>query len=173
MLNIIINSISEKVKDFSKLFLKYFISFCSAWLLRSPSAPRSPLRFLFFGSSRVFPNFCARAIFFFSACPRLHAFSERISEISEPFSFSSLQSCSLVFFGVSLLFFGVSLLLFRVCLLSFCVGVLSFYTVVFPSFLLCNITLTILCVVIIFLCVLIILKRGYPLVLCYDDYFSM
>ena len=135
--------------------------------------PRLPLRFLFFGSSRVFPNFCARAIFFFSACPRLHAFSETLSEISEPFSFSSLLPYSLAFFGVSLLYFGVSLPLFCVCLLSFCVGVLSFCPVVFPSFLLCNITLTVLCIVIIFLCGLIILKRGCPLVLCYSDYSSM
>ena len=133
--------------------------------LRSPSAPSLAPQIFIFGSSRIFQNFCARAIFFFSACPRLHAFSETLSEISEPFSFSSLLPCSLAFFGVSLLYFGVSLPLFRVCLLSFCVGILSFYTVVFPSFLLCNILLTFLCDKIIFLCVLIILKRGCPLVL--------
>ena len=173
MLNIIINSISEKVKDFSKLFLKYFISFCSAWGLRCPSAPSLAPRIFIFGSSRFFRNFCARAIFFFSACPRLHGFSARISEISEPFSFSSLPPCSLAFFCVALLFFGVSLPLYCVCLLSFCVGILSFYTVVFSSFLLCNILLTVLCSKIIFLCVLIILKRGCPLVLCHVDYFSM
>ena len=101
MLNIIINSISEKVKDFSKLFLKYFISLCSAWGVRSPSAPSLAPRIFIFGSSRIFRNFCARAIFFVSARPRLHTFSETLSEISEPFSFSSLLPCSLSDFLVS------------------------------------------------------------------------
>ena len=89
MLNIIINSISEKVKDFSKLFLKYFISLCSAWGVRSPSAPSLAPQIFIFGSSRIFQNFCARAIFSSRFAPRLHTFSETLSEISEPFSFSS------------------------------------------------------------------------------------
>ena len=134
-------------------------------LLR-PSAPSLAPQIFIFGSSRIFLNFCARAIFFFSACPRFHGFSARLSEISEPFSFSSSLPCSLAFFCVSLLYFGVSLLIFRVCLLSFCVGVLSFCTLVFTVFLLYNILLIVLCSVIIFLCRLIVFKRGCPLFLC-------
>ena len=62
MLNIIINSISEKVKDFGKLFLKYFISFCSARGVRAKffrvSALRLPLpslcQILFFALADFF-----------------------------------------------------------------------------------------------------------------------
>ena len=133
--------------------------------MRSPSAPSLAPQIFIFGSSRIFQNFCARAIFFVSARPRLHAFSETLSEISEPFSFSSLLPCSLGFFGVSVLYFCVSLSFFRVCLLRFCVGVLSFYTLVFTVFPLCNILLIVLCSTIIFLCCLIIFKRGRPLFL--------
>ena len=153
-------TILRKEKALSKHKLKNFFLQCVA--LRSPSAPRSPPRIFNFGSSRIFQIFCARAVFFFSACPRLQGFSARFSEISEPFSFSSLPPCSLGFFCVALLYFGVSLLLFRVCLLSFCVGILSFYTIVFPCFFLCNILLTVLCSKIIFLCNLIIFKRIAP-----------
>ena len=61
-LNIIINSIFEKVKDFGKLFLRYFISFCSARGVRAKffrvSALRLPLpslcQILFFALADFF-----------------------------------------------------------------------------------------------------------------------
>ena len=118
-----------------------------------------------FGSSRIFQNFCARAIFSSRLALAYTDFLQDFLKSSEPFSFRSFTPCSLAFFCVSLLYFGVSLLLFCVCLLCFCVGILSFYTFVFPLFLLYNILIIVLCNTIIFLCSLIILKRGCPLVL--------
>ena len=128
--------------------------------------PRLPLGFLFLALAEFF-GISALELFFSSRLALAYTdFLQDFLKSSEPFSFSSLPPCSLVFFGVGLLYFSVSLSFFRVCLLCFCVGISSFYTLVFTFFPLCNILLTILCSVIIFLCRLIIFKRGCPLFLC-------
>ena len=125
--------------------------------LRSPSAPRSPPRIFNFGSSRIFQIFCARAVFFFSACPRLQGFSARFSEISEPFSFSSFAPCCLAFSCVPLLYFGVYLL-------SFCAILLCFYAPISP-FSPCVISCLLFCVARLFFCAPWLFLRGLPLVL--------
>ena len=112
--------------------------------LRRPSAPSLAPQIFIFGSSRIFLNFCARAIFFFSASSRFHGFSARLSEISEPFSFSSFAPCCLAFSCVPLLYFGVYLL-------SFCAILLCFYAPISP-FSPCVISCLLFCVARLFFC---------------------
>ena len=81
-LNIIINSIFEKVKDFGKLFLRYFISFCSARGVRAKffrvSALRPPLpclrQILFFALADFFKISVLDRFFFVGVCSHFFIF---------------------------------------------------------------------------------------------------
>ena len=153
--NIIINSNSEKVKDIGKLFLRYFISFCSAWGVCRPSAPSLAPQIFIFCSSRFFQNFCARALFFFSACARLHGFSVTVSENFWTILFQEFRTLLSRIFLCSLAIFWCLFIIFLCYFIMFLCSYLSL-------FFLCNILLTVLCSEIIFLCTLIIFKGVAP-----------
>ena len=138
-LNIIINSIFEKVKDFGKLFLRYFISFCSARGVRAKFfrglALRPPMpslrQILFFALADFFKISVLDRFFSWGFAP-IFLFFPPLSEIFRTILFHAFSTPTSLIFMIILYTFSTILStffcsiysLFCVILLSFCVSIL-------------------------------------------------
>ena len=114
-LNIIINSIFVKVKDFGKLFLRYFISFCSARGVRAKffrvSALRPPLsrlrQILFFALADFFKISVLDRFFSWGFAP-IFLFFPPLSEIFRTILFHAFSPlASLIFIFILYTFFTI------------------------------------------------------------------